>query len=155
MGWDVKCLRRAGPPPTAFATHVLKGRSGTGRKRLYPSSTHDERKRGQQRYHDCSCPAQWPRRQCSTHASVTYQPAVPCTAYPLIVCSRSNRNVVATCNLAVELDLKTIALHARNAEYNPKAFRYQHVSKLKKAHVLLAHCMLTALRSRDHAHPRA
>ena len=29
---------------------------------------------------------------------------------------------MATCNLAVELDLKTIALHARNAEYNPKRF---------------------------------
>ena len=30
------------------------------------------------------------------------------------------QNIVATCNLAVELELKTIALHARNAEYNPK-----------------------------------
>ena len=32
------------------------------------------------------------------------------------------QNIVATCNLACELDLKTIALHARNAEYNPKRF---------------------------------
>ena len=32
------------------------------------------------------------------------------------------QNIVATCNLAVELDLKTIALHARNAEFNPKRF---------------------------------
>jgi len=32
------------------------------------------------------------------------------------------QNVVATCNLAVELDLKTIAMQARNAEYNPKRF---------------------------------
>eukprot|EP00325_Prymnesiales_sp_UTEX-LB-985_P001221 CAMPEP_0174694486 /NCGR_PEP_ID=MMETSP1094-20130205/1068_1 /TAXON_ID=156173 /ORGANISM="Chrysochromulina brevifilum, Strain UTEX LB 985" /LENGTH=210 /DNA_ID=CAMNT_0015890741 /DNA_START=139 /DNA_END=771 /DNA_ORIENTATION=+ len=32
------------------------------------------------------------------------------------------QNLVATCNLTVELDLKTIALHARNAEYNPKRF---------------------------------
>jgi len=32
------------------------------------------------------------------------------------------QNLVATCNLAVELDLKTIALHARNTEYNPKRF---------------------------------
>ena len=32
------------------------------------------------------------------------------------------QNIVATCNLAVEVDLKTIALHARNAEYNPKRF---------------------------------
>lgn len=30
------------------------------------------------------------------------------------------RNVVATVNLECRLDLKTIALHARNAEYNPK-----------------------------------
>lgn len=30
------------------------------------------------------------------------------------------RNIVATVNLDVRLDLKTIALHARNAEYNPK-----------------------------------
>ena len=32
------------------------------------------------------------------------------------------QNIVATCNLAIELELKTIALHARNAEYNPKRF---------------------------------
>ncbi|CAJ0835058.1 3809_t:CDS:2, partial [Entrophospora sp. SA101] len=29
-------------------------------------------------------------------------------------------NIVATVNLDCRLDLKTIALHARNAEYNPK-----------------------------------
>eukprot|EP00877_Chromochloris_zofingiensis_P006154 jgi/Chrzof1/1792/Cz10g21090.t1 len=32
------------------------------------------------------------------------------------------QNVVATVNLGCSLDLKTIALHARNAEYNPKRF---------------------------------
>jgi TATA-box binding protein (TBP) (component of TFIID and TFIIIB) len=32
----------------------------------------------------------------------------------------SPRNIVATVNLDCRLDLKTIALHARNAEYNPK-----------------------------------
>lgn len=32
------------------------------------------------------------------------------------------QNIVATVNLNVRLDLKTIALHARNAEYNPKRF---------------------------------
>ena len=31
------------------------------------------------------------------------------------------QNIVATVNLECRLDLKTIALHARNAEYNPKA----------------------------------
>jgi transcription initiation factor TFIID TATA-box-binding protein len=30
------------------------------------------------------------------------------------------QNVVATVNMDTKLDLKTIALHARNAEYNPK-----------------------------------
>ncbi|CAG8693116.1 24336_t:CDS:2 [Dentiscutata erythropus] len=32
------------------------------------------------------------------------------------------QNIVATVNLGCKLDLKTIALHARNAEYNPKRF---------------------------------
>ncbi|KAI3438882.1 hypothetical protein D9Q98_001297 [Chlorella vulgaris] len=32
------------------------------------------------------------------------------------------QNVVATVNLECKLDLKNIALHARNAEYNPKRF---------------------------------
>jgi transcription initiation factor TFIID TATA-box-binding protein len=30
------------------------------------------------------------------------------------------QNIVATVNLDCRLDFKTIALHARNAEYNPK-----------------------------------
>ena len=30
------------------------------------------------------------------------------------------RNIVSTVNLGCKLDLKKIALHARNAEYNPK-----------------------------------
>eukprot|EP00047_Mylnosiga_fluctuans_P007872 m.5229 g.5229 ORF g.5229 m.5229 type:complete len:199 (-) comp1984_c0_seq1:194-790(-) len=32
------------------------------------------------------------------------------------------QNIVVTVNLGCELDLKNIALHARNAEYNPKRF---------------------------------
>jgi hypothetical protein len=35
-----------------------------------------------------------------------------------------SRNIVATVNLDCRLDLKTIALHARNAEYNPKVQHY-------------------------------
>ena len=31
-----------------------------------------------------------------------------------------HRNIVSTVNLGCKLDLKKIALHARNAEYNPK-----------------------------------
>lgn len=34
----------------------------------------------------------------------------------------SSRNIVSTVNLNCKLDLKKIALHARNAEYNPKRF---------------------------------
>lgn len=33
-----------------------------------------------------------------------------------------SRNIVSTVNLNCKLDLKKIALHARNAEYNPKRF---------------------------------
>ena len=33
------------------------------------------------------------------------------------------RNIVATVNLDCKLDLKTIAFHARNVEYNPKVRR--------------------------------
>lgn len=32
------------------------------------------------------------------------------------------QNIVATCNLDCKLDLKLIATHARNAEFNPKKF---------------------------------
>ena len=32
------------------------------------------------------------------------------------------RNIVSTVNLKCKLDLKKIALHARNAEYNPKVY---------------------------------
>ena len=38
----------------------------------------------------------------------------------------SSRNIVSTINLACRLDLKTIALHARNAEYNPKVLLTNH-----------------------------
>ncbi|XP_067027481.1 uncharacterized protein [Acropora muricata] len=34
----------------------------------------------------------------------------------------TSRNIVSTVNLGCKLDLKKIALHARNAEYNPKRF---------------------------------
>jgi transcription initiation factor TFIID TATA-box-binding protein len=36
------------------------------------------------------------------------------------------QNIVATTSLEVRLDLKTIALHARNAEYNPKVDSFFH-----------------------------
>jgi transcription initiation factor TFIID TATA-box-binding protein len=32
------------------------------------------------------------------------------------------QNIVSTCNVGTTLDLKKIAMHARNAEYNPKRF---------------------------------
>ncbi len=34
------------------------------------------------------------------------------------------QNIVATVNLGVKLDLKSVALHARNAEYNPKVLQH-------------------------------
>ena len=57
-------------------------------------------------------------------------PAVPATPVPLTLEQQhitavegivpTLQNIVATVNLDCRLDLKTIALHARNAEYNPK-----------------------------------
>ena len=38
----------------------------------------------------------------------------------LMLCFSSHRNIVSTVNLDCKLDLKSIALQARNAEYNPK-----------------------------------
>ncbi|KAJ0773786.1 putative TATA-box binding protein [Helianthus annuus] len=39
---------------------------------------------------------------------------------PVVICTY--RNIVSTVNLDCKLDLKAIALQARNAEYNPKVF---------------------------------
>ena len=38
----------------------------------------------------------------------------------VMLCTALCRNIVSTVNLGCKLDLKTIALRARNAEYNPK-----------------------------------
>jgi hypothetical protein len=60
------------------------------------------------------------------------------------------RNIVATVNLDCRLDLKTIALHARNAEYNPKVLADSRLASLN-------FCMLTApaFCGCHHAYPRA
>ena len=60
----------------------------------------------------------------------TPAPAIPSTPAPLTLEQQhitavegivpTLQNIVATVNLDCRLDLKTIALHARNAEYNPK-----------------------------------
>jgi transcription initiation factor TFIID TATA-box-binding protein len=47
-------------------------------------------------------------------------PMTPASADPGIV--PQLQNIVSTVNLGCRLDLKTIALHARNAEFNPKRF---------------------------------
>lgn len=68
-----------------------------------------------------------PSSQPTTPPSSTPVPATPApltleqqhiTAVEGIV--PTLQNIVATVNLDCRLDLKTIALHARNAEYNPK-----------------------------------
>ncbi|KAF8267578.1 hypothetical protein EI94DRAFT_1778820 [Lactarius quietus] len=69
----------------------------------------------------------------STAAGPSTPPAqVPATPAPLTLEQQhitavegivpTLQNIVATVNLDCRLDLKTIALHARNAEYNPKRF---------------------------------
>ncbi|KAJ7221725.1 TBP-domain-containing protein [Mycena pura] len=64
--------------------------------------------------------------------STSTAPPVPSTPVPLTLEQQhitavegivpTLQNIVATVNLDCRLDLKTIALHARNAEYNPKRF---------------------------------
>jgi hypothetical protein len=61
----------------------------------------------------------------------------------------SRRNIVATVNLGCRLDLKTIAMHARNAEYNPK------VNMHVRFPTALADIALVAFRSRHHAYSRS
>ncbi|XP_065540026.1 TATA box-binding protein-like 2 isoform X3 [Lathamus discolor] len=67
--------------------------------------------------------------QSSPEASGTCPPLIPMTPMtPVTPASESSgivpqlQNIVSTVNLACKLDLKNIALHARNAEYNPKRF---------------------------------
>lgn len=66
-------------------------------------------------------------------AATPSTPAVAATPRPVAHDEQTNitsvegmvptlQNIVATVNLDCRLDLKTIALHARNAEYNPKRF---------------------------------
>ncbi|KAF8842489.1 hypothetical protein BDN67DRAFT_354373 [Paxillus ammoniavirescens] len=66
----------------------------------------------------------------SSSPSTPPAPVVPATPVPLTLEQQhitavegivpTLQNIVATVNLDCRLDLKTIALHARNAEYNPK-----------------------------------
>ncbi|NXY23205.1 TBPL2 protein, partial [Atrichornis clamosus] len=67
--------------------------------------------------------------QPSSAASGMCPPLTPMTPVtPATSASESSgivpqlQNIVSTVNLACKLDLKNIALHARNAEYNPKRF---------------------------------
>ncbi|NXE94556.1 TBPL2 protein, partial [Menura novaehollandiae] len=67
--------------------------------------------------------------QPSPEASGVCPPLTPMTPVtPATSASESSgivpqlQNIVSTVNLACKLDLKNIALHARNAEYNPKRF---------------------------------
>lgn len=52
----------------------------------------------------------------------THAPATPMSTAAIDVPSPTLQNIVSTVNLGCPLDLKKIALHARNAEYNPKRF---------------------------------
>ncbi|XP_010210197.1 PREDICTED: TATA box-binding protein-like protein 2 [Tinamus guttatus] len=72
----------------------------------------------------------WPdATQPSSDTSGVCPPLTPMTPVtPVTPASESSgivpqlQNIVSTVNLACKLDLKNIALHARNAEYNPKRF---------------------------------
>lgn len=59
---------------------------------------------------------------------MTGQPMTPQPMTPMSISAEASgivpqlQNIVSTVNLSCKLDLKKIALHARNAEYNPKRF---------------------------------
>lgn len=58
------------------------------------------------------------KRELQLIGNVTLFYSINCKTFP---CNLSqNRNIVSTVNLSCKLDLKQIALNARNAEYNPK-----------------------------------
>lgn len=54
--------------------------------------------------------------------SISYMPQTPATVGDPNIPVPQLQNIVSTVNLGCKLDLKKIALHARNAEYNPKRF---------------------------------
>lgn len=101
-----------------------------------PAGTHTSLGRGRQE--KCQRPAcRYRGDSCDTrgHAGCNHpgwkRPdsylAVCTTSHGLLLnelCAHAafSRNIVATVNLDCRLDLKTIALHARNAEYNPKVW---------------------------------
>ncbi|KAI9229999.1 MAG: hypothetical protein DHS80DRAFT_29234 [Piptocephalis tieghemiana] len=60
-----------------------------------------------------------PHLSTGPQTMVTPTTATPTTSHGIVP---TLQNIVATVNLDCRLDLKTIALHARNAEYNPKRF---------------------------------
>lgn len=57
------------------------------------------------------------------------------------------QNIVATVNLATKLDLKQIALTARNAEYNPKVCAYLLGSVIDTPHMTSPRFKLKPLQS--------
>uniref|UniRef100_A0AB74TPC5 TATA box-binding protein n=1 Tax=Urechis unicinctus TaxID=6432 RepID=A0AB74TPC5_UREUN len=58
----------------------------------------------------------------STGPMTPLNPATPASEGPSSGIVPQLQNIVCTVNLGCKLDLKRIALHARNAEYNPKRF---------------------------------
>ncbi len=60
-----------------------------------------------------------PSTSVVTQETPAAEPALDLTKHPSGIVP-TLQNVVATVNLDCKLDLKSIALHARNAEYNPK-----------------------------------
>ena len=91
------------------------------------------------------------------HLAVSSSPSRHRVALAAHVRPPAYRNVVATCSLDVELYLKTIAMQARNAEYNPKVRHSVRISSTGDAaspSAGLRSCTLAALRGSHHARAR-
>ncbi|NXX17630.1 TBPL2 protein, partial [Podargus strigoides] len=72
-------------------------------------------------YPDATQPSPGTSAACTPLTQMTpMTPATPASESSGII--PQLQNIVSTVNLACKLDLKNIALHARNAEYNPKRF---------------------------------
>lgn len=115
-----------------YAASYLPGPTGLALPGPVPTSSYPQQPQGLSQPQSQPSPTQAGSSQLSALAgpSTPAPTVVPATPAPLTLEQQhitavegivpTLQNIVATVNLDCRLDLKTIALHARNAEYNPK-----------------------------------
>lgn len=104
---------------------LSRERTKKKKKKERPASKQNEEKKlSRKKMADANGAGAGPSSTAAAAAGTAIVPAAP-AAPPALVGSMHGivptlQNIVATVNLDCKLDLKSIALHARNAEYNPK-----------------------------------